>query len=57
MEVLFITVFFSILLAVVFIYMFINQHGRKRGKSFEQQALMPLQDDDYPDDSTKKKQP
>lgn len=57
MQVLYLTLFLSSLLAVVFIYLFATQHGGNRGhKSFEQQALLPLQEDPpslAPDDTNK----
>lgn len=44
MEILFLTLFLSMLLAVAFIYLFATQH-RNPPKSMEQQALLPLRDD------------
>jgi len=44
MQVLYLTIFFSVLFAATFIYLFITQHLGSH-KSLEQQALLPLRED------------
>ena len=45
MEVLFLTIFFSLLLSAVFFCGFVVSSFQRRGKSLEQQSLMPLEQD------------
>ena len=47
MEVLFLTIFLSLVLAGVFVACFIRVASRREGRGLEQQSLMPLSDDEY----------
>jgi hypothetical protein len=47
MEVLFLTIFLSLILSALFFAGFIRSHLQQRGKSMEQQSLMPLEQDRF----------
>jgi hypothetical protein len=49
MQVLFLTIFLSLLLSAVFFAGFIRSSRQQRGKSMEQQSLMPLDQDRFTD--------
>lgn len=48
MPVLWITLILSLLLALVFLVLFVKEHGRSHFGSSERAALLPLEDDDPP---------
>jgi hypothetical protein len=60
MPVLWITVILSVLLALVFLMLFIKEHGRFHFGSPERSALMPLEEDSpplHPISAPKRQQP
>lgn len=57
MPVLWITVILSLLLALVFLALFVKEHGRFHFGSPERAALLPLEDDDAPAAATPNLQP
>lgn len=57
MEVLFLTVFLSLILAVSFILLFLRQRQMKGSRGFEREALMPLEEEGPPPQRKQCKKP